>query len=78
MAGTVKFGAARTAQVSGKPLLGQVGTAPLAGHPKMRAIWFVGYRGDVAFAVLVFSRASVYTPAMSVAHRFATLLPPGF
>ncbi len=78
MADTVRFGAAKAARVRGTPLCGQVGTAPLAAHPKMKAVWFVGFRGDVAFAVLVLSPDSVYAPVVQVAHRFAAALPRGF
>ena len=74
MADTVSFGAARAARVGGVPLLGQVGMAPLAGHRGVKAVWFVGYRGDVAFAVLVFSRQASFTPAVTIAHRFAVAL----
>jgi cell division protein FtsI/penicillin-binding protein 2 len=78
MADSVSHGVARAARVRGIPLSGQVGATRLAGHPGMRAVWFVGFRGDVAFAVLTFSRSSSFDPAVSVAHVFATDLPPGF
>jgi len=74
MAGTVRFGAARAARVGGVPLLGQVGMAPLAGHTGVKAVWFVGYRGGVAFAVLVFSRQPSFSSAVTIAHRFAAAL----
>jgi cell division protein FtsI/penicillin-binding protein 2 len=77
MADSVSKGAARGARVRGLPLSGQVGSAPLAGHHGMRAVWFVGYRGDVAFAVLVFARSSSFDPAVSVAHVFAAGLRAG-
>ena len=71
MAGTVSSGAAKAAKLSGAALYGQVGIAPLTGHPKMKAVWFVGFRGDVAFAVVAFSRSASYDSAVSVARDFA-------
>jgi cell division protein FtsI/penicillin-binding protein 2 len=73
---TVKSGAAKAAyQPGGTPLYGQVGSAPVPGHHHLRAIWFVGYRGHVAFAVLVFARSAAFTPAVQVAGQFAAGLP---
>lgn len=77
MAGTVKSGVARGARVAGAPLYGQVGSAPLPGHRGISAIWFVGYRAGVAFAVLVFSRSDLFDPAISIAHSFAQALRSG-
>ena len=77
MADTVSSGAAQAARLPGMPLDGQVGTAPLAGHRGMRAIWFVGFRGDVAFAVVAFSRSSAFDPAVLIARQFAERLPAG-
>ncbi len=75
MADTVSSGAAQGAKVSGKALYGQVGTAPVPGHKGLHAIWFVGFRGDVAFAVLAFSRSATFGPAVQIAHHFAAQLP---
>jgi cell division protein FtsI/penicillin-binding protein 2 len=77
MAGTVRFGVAGAARLPGSTLYGDVGTAPVPGHPKMRAIWFVGFRGGVAFAVLALSPTAVYDPAVQIAHTFAERLPAG-
>ena len=77
MADTVNSGAAKAARLPGTALFGQVGTAPLPGHRGMKAIWFVGFRGNVAFAVLAFSRSASFDPAVTIARRFAQLLPPG-
>ena len=77
MAGTVSSGAAKAARLSGSTLYGQVGTAPLPGHPKIRAVWFVGFRSGVAFAVVAFTRSAVYDPAVQVAHEFAKALSAG-
>jgi cell division protein FtsI/penicillin-binding protein 2 len=74
---TVKSGAARAASLPGAALFGQVGTARLAGHSNLRAIWFVGFRGSVAFAVVVFSPSPAFQPAVQVARQFAAALPMG-
>jgi len=56
MRAAVRSGAARGADVSGHPVYGQVGTTPLASGRRQRwATWFVGYRGDMAFAIVEFS-----------------------
>lgn len=75
MAGTVQSGAAQAAQLSGQRLYGQVGTAPLVGHHKVKTIWFVGFRGGVAFAVVALSRSTAFDPAVLVARSFAERLP---
>ncbi len=77
MRSTVKSGAARAANVSGGEVFGQVGTSPLAGHKGLRAIWFVGFRGNVAFVVVVFARSAAFAPAVQIAGRFASGLPTG-
>ena len=75
---SVKTGAPKAAYLPGRdPLFGQVGSAPVAGQRGLRAIWFVGYRGQVAFAVLVFSRDPAFAPAVQLARQFAVQLPPG-
>jgi hypothetical protein len=43
----------------------------------MQAVWFVGFRGGVAFAVVALSRGTVYDPAVQIAHDFAGRLPAG-
>ena len=75
MRATVTSGAAKAANRRGIPLYGQVGTAPLLGHPRLRAIWFVGFSGNIAFAVLVFSRSPMFDPAVAIAGKFAADLP---
>jgi hypothetical protein len=67
MRATVHQGAARQADLAGLPVHGQVGTVLYRGgkHP-VWASWFVGYRGDVAIAVLELSR-SVTTSAAPLA-----------
>ncbi len=70
MRGTVASGAGSAAGVRGPAVYGQVGNVSLGpGHHGLRASWFVGYRGDVAFAVIEFTR-SPRTSAASVAGKF--------
>ncbi len=71
MRAAVASGAARGANVAGSPVYGQVGTTVLSsGKHQKWATWFVGYRGDIAFAVLEFSRS----PRISAAPVAATFL----
>ncbi len=74
---TVKSGVAKAANVPGAAVFGQVGTAPVPGHRHLRAIWFVGFRGHVAFAVVVFAPSAAFAPAVQIAGRFAAGLPSG-
>jgi cell division protein FtsI/penicillin-binding protein 2 len=53
----VAAGAARGANLAGRPVYGQVGTARAAAGSKYWAHWFVGYRGSVAFAVLELTKS---------------------
>ena len=65
MRATVQEGAAQAADLAGPPVYGQVGTAAVTtGKHPVWANWFVGYRGDVAVAVLELS------------HSFATSAAP--
>jgi cell division protein FtsI/penicillin-binding protein 2 len=77
MRSTVTSGAAKAANVPGGAVFGQVGAAPLRGHHSLHAIWFVGFRGNVAFAVVVFARSAVFNPAVQIAGQFAAGLPSG-
>ncbi len=74
---TVTSGAAKAANHHGAELFGQVGSAPLPGHHGLRAIWFVGYQGKVAFTVLVFAKSASFAPAVQIAGQFAAGLPRG-
>jgi cell division protein FtsI/penicillin-binding protein 2 len=76
MRAAVTSGAARGASVRHAAVYGQVGIAPLAGHNGLLAIWFVGFRGDVAFTVVAFSPVAAYAPATQIAQRFAAALSP--
>jgi membrane peptidoglycan carboxypeptidase len=53
----VASGAARDANLAGLPVYGQVGTARAGAGSKYWAHWFVGYRGNVAFAVLELTKS---------------------
>jgi len=76
MRATVTTGAARAANVGGQ-VFGQVGSSPLApdGHG-LRATWFVGFRGTVAFAVLELTRSPDQSAAQ-LAGQFLGGLRPG-
>ena len=76
MRDAVHSGAARGADVRGLPVYGQVGTALQAGGRHQRwATWFVGYRGDIAFAVLELS-GSPRVSATPLASSFLRAAPP--
>jgi len=77
MRSTVTSGAARAANVPGGAVFGQVGTGLVPGHHGLHAIWFVGFRGKVAFAVVVFARSAAFTPAVQIASQFAAGFPSG-
>jgi cell division protein FtsI/penicillin-binding protein 2 len=77
MRATVSSGAARAADLPGVHLYGQVGTAPVPGHRHLRAIWFVGFRGDVAFSAVVISKSAAFTSVVQIARQFAAGLPSG-
>jgi cell division protein FtsI/penicillin-binding protein 2 len=73
MRDAVVSGAARGANLGGVPVYGQVGTARAAVGSKYWAHWFVGYRGDVAFAVLELTK-SPSTSAVSLGAAFLSHL----
>jgi cell division protein FtsI/penicillin-binding protein 2 len=72
----VRSGAARRADVRGRPVYGQVGITALdgPGHHTRWATWFVGYQGQTAFAVLELSR-SPRVSAVQVAANFLRAAP---
>jgi cell division protein FtsI/penicillin-binding protein 2 len=76
MRSTVQSGAAQLANLRGAPVYGQVGTAPAVPGSRLWASWFVGYRGDVAFAVLELSK-SPSTSAVPLGAAFLAGLPAG-
>ncbi len=72
---TVRSGAGRAAGLRGGAVYGQVGNVSLSRHRHgLRASWFVGYRGNVAFAVLELTR-SARTSVAPVAGQFLRALP---
>ena len=62
MRGTVSSGAAHVANLHGSQVFGQVGSAPI-GSGRTWANWFVGFRGDIAFAVLTLGQRGSSTAA---------------
>ena len=76
MRAAVRTGAARAADLPGQPVYGQAGQAPFSENgTTVRAAWFVGFRGDVAFAVLDLGTARD-TSAVALAARFLHRLTP--
>ena len=72
MRATVQDGAAQAADLAGSPVYGQVGTAAVrTGKHPVWARWFVGYRGDVAVAVLELSHSSATSAAPLAAQVLA-------
>jgi cell division protein FtsI/penicillin-binding protein 2 len=75
MRDAVRSGAARRANVAGQLVYGQVGTALLtSGKHQKWATWFVGYRGDIAFAAVQFT-ASPRASAAPLAASFLRSAP---
>jgi cell division protein FtsI/penicillin-binding protein 2 len=72
----VRSGAAKRADVSGRPVYGQVGTTSLGGSGRHHrwATWFVGFRGQTAFAVLEIT-ASPRVSAVPLAASFLRAAP---
>ena len=69
--GTGTLLAALPGQVAGKSGTAEYGTdVPPRSHS-----WFVGYRGDLAFAVFVADGASAGVPAAPIAQTFLTAVP---
>jgi cell division protein FtsI/penicillin-binding protein 2 len=64
----VVTGGTATGLKGGGQVYGKTGTAQLPDH-SMANGWFVGYRGDVAFAVMLEATNSS-TPAVSMAAKF--------
>jgi len=77
MRSTVTTGAGGAANVGGAQVYGQVGSAPLgSGGRGLRTDWFVGFQGNVAFAVLQLSR-SASGSAAALTGRFLRDLQAG-
>lgn len=70
----VTSGTGTAANLSGPPVYGKTGTAEFgSGNPPATHAWFIGYRGDVAFAVIVEGGGVGGQVAAPVAARFLTL-----
>jgi hypothetical protein len=77
MRGTVRFGAAKGANLAGQPVYGQVGTAAYGtGKHHKWVSWFVGYRGDTAFAALEITPTATAS-AVQLAAQFLANIPAG-
>ena len=74
MRSTVTRGAGQAANVGNMPVYGQVGSTPY-GSTGLRETWFVGFQGNVAFAVLELTR-SPGTSAAPLAGQFLAGLQP--
>jgi cell division protein FtsI/penicillin-binding protein 2 len=71
MRGVVTGGTGTAANVPGTPVYGKTGTAEFgSAQPPQTHAWFVGYRGDVSFAVLVEGGGVGGTVAAPIAARF--------
>ncbi|MEU1888973.1 penicillin-binding transpeptidase domain-containing protein [Micromonospora rifamycinica] len=71
----VTAGTGRTlADVPGDPVYGKTGTAEYDNDPTHTHAWFVGWRGDVAFAVFVEQGGSSTASAVPIAERFLRAL----
>ncbi|WP_433529643.1 penicillin-binding transpeptidase domain-containing protein [Micromonospora sp. CA-263727] len=60
--------------VPGEPVYGKTGTAEYDDNPKNTHAWFVGWQGDVAFAVFVEKGGSGSGTAVPIAERFLRAL----
>jgi cell division protein FtsI/penicillin-binding protein 2 len=75
MRGAAATGSNRIADVGGD-VFGQVGNAPLAAGHGLRIGWYVGYQGDIAFAVVELGR-SASASAAPLAGRFLQQIKAG-
>lgn len=75
MRSVVTSGTGSGVDLPGRPVYGKTGTAEYGtGNPPATHAWFVGYRGDVAFAVLVEGGGVGGKVAVPVARTFLTAL----
>ncbi|MFE9204981.1 penicillin-binding transpeptidase domain-containing protein [Micromonospora sp. NPDC007230] len=63
------------AGVPGGPVYGKTGTAEYDNNPAHTHAWFVGWQGDIAFAVFVEQGGSSTASAVPIAGRFLRALP---
>ncbi|MGI8809973.1 MAG: penicillin-binding transpeptidase domain-containing protein [Acidimicrobiales bacterium] len=72
----VRTGTGTTAAVAGQQVAGKTGTAEIGGpDPNVTHAWFIGYRGTLAFAVLVERGGVGGRVAAPLGARFLTALP---
>jgi cell division protein FtsI/penicillin-binding protein 2 len=75
MAGVVTNGTGLAANVGGQTVYGKTGTAEFGNaNPPMTHAWFIGFQGDIAFAVVVEGGGVGGTVAAPIAGRFLRLL----
>jgi cell division protein FtsI/penicillin-binding protein 2 len=71
MRGVVTSGTGRAANLAGSPVYGKTGTAEFGGAtPPSTHAWFIGFRGNLAFAVLVEGGGVGGQVAAPIAARF--------
>ena len=64
----------RLRNVAGKPVYGKTGTAEFDNGSKQTHAWFIGFQGDVAFAVMVQEGGTGADAAVPIVDRFLTAL----
>ncbi|MBX6355795.1 MAG: penicillin-binding protein [Micromonosporaceae bacterium] len=60
--------------VPGDPVYGKTGTAEFDNNPAHTHAWFIGYQGDIAFAVFVENGGGGSAVAVPIAEKFLRLL----
>jgi len=61
--------------VPGGPVFGKTGTAEFDSNPDHTHSWFIGYQGDIAFAVFVQNGGLSTKAAVPIAAKFLTAMP---